>query len=188
VPGLKIVVPSTAADAAGLLRSAIRDEDPVLYFEHKRAYRLVKDDVPTGDHTVPIGTAAVRREGDDITVFTYGYMVHETLQAAEQIAAQGIESHVVDLRSLQPLDREAILDGARRTGKVLIVHEDNLTGGVGAELAAIIASDAFDGLDAPIMRLAAPDVPAFPYNKGLEDFCLPNADKIAKAMHDLAAY
>jgi 2-oxoisovalerate dehydrogenase E1 component beta subunit len=188
VPGLKIVVPSTAADAAGLLRSAIRDQDPVLYFEHKRAYRLVKDDVPEGEYTVPIGEAVVRREGDDITVFTYGYMVHETVGAAEQLAADGIESHVVDLRSLQPLDREAILDGARRTGKVLIVHEDNLTGGVGAEVAAIIASEAFESLDAPVMRLAAPDVPAFPYNKALEDFCLPNAEKIAKAMRDLAAY
>jgi len=188
VPGLKIVVPSTASDAAGLLRSAIRDEDPVLYFEHKRAYRLIKDDVPEGDHTVPIGRAEVRREGDDLTVFTYGFMVHETLQAAEALSGDGIEAHVVDLRTLQPLDRAAILEGARRTGKILIVHEDNLTGGVGAEVAAIIAQEAFESLDGPIMRLAAPDVPSFPYNKGLEDYCLPNAEKIAAAMRQLAAY
>jgi 2-oxoisovalerate dehydrogenase E1 component beta subunit len=189
VPGLKIVVPSTAADAAGLLRSAIRDDDPVLYFEHKRAYRLVKDDVPDGDHTVPIGKAAVRREGDDVTVLTYGFMAHETLLAAERLSAdQGIEAHVVDLRSLQPLDRDAVLEAARRTGKVLIVHEDNLTGGVGAELAAIIAAEAFESLDAPVMRLAAPDVPSFPYSKTLEDFCLPNAEKIAAAIRQLAAY
>jgi len=188
VPGLKIVVPSTASDAAGLLRSAIRDEDPVLYFEHKRAYRLIKDDVPEGDHTVPIGRAEVRREGDDLTVFTYGFMVHETLQAAEALSGDGIEAHVVDLRTLQPLDRAAILQGARRTGKILIVHEDNLTGGVGAEVAAIIAQEAFESLDGPIMRLAAPDVPSFPYNKDLEDYCLPNAEKIAAAMRQLAAY
>ena len=188
VPGLKIVVPSTASDAAGLLRSAIRDEDPVLYFEHKRAYRLIKDDVPEGDHTVPIGRAEVRREGDDLTVFTYGFMVHETLQAAEALSGDGIEAHVVDLRTLQPLDRAAILEGARRTGKILIVHEDNLTGGVGAEVAAIIAQEAFESLDGPIMRLAAPDVPSFPYNKDLEDYCLPNAEKIAAAMRQLAAY
>jgi 2-oxoisovalerate dehydrogenase E1 component beta subunit len=189
VPGLKIVVPSTAADAAGLLRSAIRDPDPVLYFEHKRAYRLIKDEVPEGDHVVPIGKAEVRREGDDLTVFTYGFMVHESLRAAEKLSGEdGIEAHVVDLRSLQPLDRDAVIEGARRTGKILIVHEDNLTGGVGAEVAAIVASECFESLDGPVMRLAAPDVPAFPYARTLEDHCLPNAEKIAEAMRQLAAY
>jgi 2-oxoisovalerate dehydrogenase E1 component beta subunit len=189
VPGLKIVVPSTASDAAGLLRSAIRDPDPVLYFEHKRAYRLIKDDVPAGDHTVPIGKAEWRRQGDDITVITYGFMVHEVMQAADRLSAEdGIEAGVLDLRSLKPLDREAVLAGARRTGKVLIVHEDNLTGGVGAEIAALIGQEAFESLDGPIMRLAAPDVPSFPYAKVLEDACLPNADKIAQAMRELAAY
>jgi 2-oxoisovalerate dehydrogenase E1 component beta subunit len=189
VPGLKIVVPSTPADAKGLLRAAIRDDDPVLYFEHKRAYRLLKDEVPDGDYTVPIGSAEVRREGDDVTVFTYGFMVHEALTAAQRLSeAEGIEACVVDLRSLAPLDREVILEGTRRTGKALIVHEDNLTGGVGAEVAAIIAQDAFESLDGPIMRLAAPDVPAFPYAAPLEDFCLPNAEKIADAVRRLAAY
>ncbi len=188
VPGLKIVAPATAADAAGLLRASIRDPDPVLYFEHKRAYRLIKDDVPDGDHIVPLGKAEVRREGDDLTVFTYGFMVHETLQAAETLAGEGVEAHVVDLRSLCPLDREAVLEGARRTGKILIVHEDNLTGGVGAEIAAIISQEAFESLDGPITRLAAPDVPSFPYAKTLEDYCLPNAEKIAEAMRRLAAY
>ncbi|HXH22206.1 MAG TPA: alpha-ketoacid dehydrogenase subunit beta [Dehalococcoidia bacterium] len=188
VPGLKVVVPSTAADAAGLLRSAIRDEDPVLYFEHKRAYRLVKDEVPEGDYLVPIGPAEVRREGDDLTVFTYGFMVHEALQAAETLSAEGIEACVVDLRTLAPLDRETILDRARQTGKILIVHEDNITCGAGAEVAALIAQEAFESLDGPITRLAAPDVPAFPYNRGLEEHCLPNAEKIAAAMRELAAY
>jgi 2-oxoisovalerate dehydrogenase E1 component beta subunit len=189
VPGLKIVIPSTPADAKGLLRAAIRDEDPVIYFEHKRAYRLLKDDVPDGDYTTPIGPAEVRREGDDVTVFAYGLMVHETLNAAQRLSQEdGIEACVVDLRTLAPLDRDAILEGARRTGKVLIVHEDNLTGGVGAEVAALIAEHAFESLDGPIMRLAAPDVPAFPFAAPLEEFCLPNAEKIADAIRRLAAY
>ncbi len=189
VPGLKIVVPSTPKDAKGLLRAAIRDPDPVMYFEHKRAYRLLRDEVPDGEFTVPIGKAEVRREGDDLTVFTYGFMVHESLQAAEELSKEdGIEATVVDLRTVSPLDREAILENTRRTGKVLIVHEDNLTGGIGAEVAAIIAQDGFETLDGPVTRLAAPDVPSFPYAKSLEDFCLPNATKIAEAMRKLAAY
>ena len=189
VPGLKIVVPSTPADAKGLLRAAIRDDDPVIYFEHKRAYRLLKDEVPEGDFTVPIGPAVVRREGDDLTVFAYGFMVQESLKAAQRLSEEeGVEACVVDLRTLAPLDRDAILEGARRTGKVLIVHEDNLTGGVGAEVAPIIAEHAFDSLDGPIMRLAAPDVPAFPYAAPLEEFCLPDAEKIADAIRRLAAY
>jgi 2-oxoisovalerate dehydrogenase E1 component beta subunit len=189
VPGLKVVVPSTPADAKGLLRAAIRDPDPVIYFGHKKAYRLLKDDVPDGDYTVPIGKAQTRREGDDVTVFTYGFMVHEALQAADRLSQEdGVEACVIDLRTLAPLDRDAILAGARRTGKVLIVHEDNLTGGVGAEVAALIAQEAFESLDGPITRLAAPDVPSFPYAETLEAFCLPNAEKIAAAMRQLAAY
>ncbi len=189
VPGLKIVVPSTPRDAKGLLRAAIRDPDPVLYFENKRSYRLLKEDCGDGETVVPIGTAEVRREGDDLTVFTYGYMVHETLSASEKLSEEeGIEATVVDLRTLAPLDREAVLDNTRRTGKVLIVHEDNLTGGVGAEVSAIIAQDGFETLDAPVMRLGAPDVPSFPYAKPLEDFCLPDSDKIAEAMRRLAAW
>ncbi len=189
VPGLKIVVPSTPKDAKGLLRAAIRDPDPVLYFEHKRAYRLLKEDVPDDEYVTPFGKAEVRREGEDLTVFTYGYMVHETLAAAETLSKEpGIEATVVDLRTLSPLDRDAILENTKRTGKVLIVHEDNLTGGVGAEVAAIIAERGFETLDGPVMRIAAPDVPSFPYAKSLEDYCLPNAEKIAAAMRKLAAY
>lgn len=189
VPGLKVVVPATASDAGGLLRASIRDNDPVLFFEHKRAYRLIKDDVPDGDYTLPIGLAQVRRDGDDVSILTYGYMVHEALQAAHLLSREdGVECHVLDLRTLAPLDKNAVLTAARRTGKVLIVHEDNLTGGVGAELAAIIAEEAFDALDAPILRLGAPNVPAFPYAEVLENACLVNAVKIVDAVRRLAAY
>jgi 2-oxoisovalerate dehydrogenase E1 component beta subunit len=188
VPGLKVVVPSTPYDAKGLLKSAVRDPDPVIYFEHKKAYRMLKEELPEDDFTVPIGPAELRREGDDITVISYGLMAHECLQAAEELAADGIEATMLDLRTLAPLDREAILDAARRTGKVLIVHEDNLTGGFGAEIAAIIAEHAFDSLDAPIRRLASPDVPAMPFAEAQEEFLLPSREKIAAAMRELAAY
>ena len=188
VPGLKVVAPSTPRDAKGLLKAAIRDPDPVIYFEHKKAYRMLKEEIEDGDFEVPIGTAEVRREGDDITVMSFGLMAHECLLAADEIAADGIEATVLDLRTLAPLDRAAILEAARRTGKVLIVHEDNLTGGLGAEISAIIAEYAFDSLDAPIRRLASPDVPAMPFAAELEDWCLPSREKIAAAMRDLAAY
>jgi 2-oxoisovalerate dehydrogenase E1 component beta subunit len=188
VPGLKVVAPSTPYDAKGLLKAAIRDPDPVVYFEHKKAYRMLKDDLPDADYVVPIGPAQLRREGDDITVISYGLMAHECLEAANELAADEIEATVLDLRTLAPLDRTAILDAASRTGKVLIVHEDNLTGGIGGEVAAIIAEHAFDALDAPIRRLASPDVPAMPFNEGMEEYCLPSRGKIAAAMRDLAAY
>jgi len=188
VPGLKVVAPSTPYDAKGLLKAAIRDPDPVIYLEHKKAYRLLKDELPAEDYVVPIGPAALRREGGDLTVIAFGLMAHECLEAAEELAREGIEATVLDLRTLAPLDRDAILDAARRTGKVLSVHEDNLTGGIGGEIAAIIAEHAFSDLDAPIRRLAAPDVPAMPFNGGAEDFCLPSKEKIAAAMRDLAAY
>jgi 2-oxoisovalerate dehydrogenase E1 component beta subunit len=188
VPGLKVVVPSTAYDAKGLLKAAVRDPDPVIYFEHKKAYRMLKEELPDEDYTVPIGPAQLRREGDDITVISYGLMAHECLEAADELAADAIESTVLDLRTLAPLDRDAILDAARRTGKILIVHEDNLTGGFGAEIAAIIAEHAFDSLDAPIRRLAAPDVPAMPFAEAQEEFCLPSREKIVAAMRELAAY
>jgi 2-oxoisovalerate dehydrogenase E1 component beta subunit len=188
VPGLKVVAPSTPYDAKGLLKAAIRDPDPVVYFEHKKAYRMLKDELPDGDYTVPIGPAELRREGDDVTVISYGLMAHECLEAANELAAEGIEATVLDLRTLAPLDRAAILDAASRTGKVLIVHEDNLTGGIGGEVAAIVAEHAFDSLDAPIRRLASPDVPAMPFNEGMEEYCLPSREKIAAAMRDLAAY
>ncbi len=188
VPGLKVVAPSTPYDAKGLLKAAIRDPDPVIYFEHKKAYRMLKEDLPDGDYTVPIGKAELRRQGDDLTVISYGLMAHECLEAAKELAAEGIEATVLDLRTLAPLDREAIRAAAARTGKVLVVHEDNLTGGIGAEVSAIIVEYEFDSLDAPIRRLAAPDVPAMPFNEGMEDYCLPSRERIAAAMRDLAAY
>jgi 2-oxoisovalerate dehydrogenase E1 component beta subunit len=188
VPGLKIVVPSTVHDAKGLLKAAIRDPDPVIYFEHKKAYRMLKEELPDEDFTVPIGKAALRREGNDITVISYGLMAHECLQAANELAEEGIDATVLDLRTLAPLDREAVLDAARHTGKILIVHEDNLTGGFGAEIAALIAEHAFDSLDAPVRRLASPDVPAMPFAEAQEEFCLPSREKIVAAMRDLAAY
>ncbi len=188
VPGLKIVIPSTAADAKGLLLAAIRDPDPVLFFEHKGMYRLIRDDVPDGEHIVPIGKAALRKTGDDITVITYGLMVHYALEAATKLEQEGIHAHILDLRSIAPLDREAIIEAARHTGKVLIVHEDNKTGGVGAEIAAIIAQEALFDLDAPIMRLAGPDVPAMPYNAGMEKFYMLNPQKIEDAMRNLACF
>ncbi len=188
VPGLKVVVPSTPYDAKGLLKAAIRDPDPGIYLEHKKAYRLLKEELPEGDYTVPIGPAQLRRDGADLTVIAFGLMVHECMEAAEALAQEGIDATVLDVRTLAPLDRDAILDAARRTGKVLIVYEDNLTGGIGAEIAAIIAEHAFNDLDAPIRRLAAPDIPAMPFNGGMEDYCLPSKEKIAVAMRDLAAY
>ncbi len=188
VPGLKIVAPSTPYDVKGLLKAAIRDEDPVLFFEHKRCYRLIKGEVPNEDYTIEIGKADVKREGTDITVITYGLCVHFALQAAEKLAAEGISAHILDLRSLQPLDKEAILEATRKTGKVLIVHEDNKTGGVGGEVSAIIAEEALFELDAPIMRLCGPDVPAMPYSPPMEKFYMLNPDKVADAMRKLAEY
>lgn len=188
VPGLKVVVPGTPYDAKGLLKSAMRDEDPVMYFEHKKTYRLVKGEVPTGDYTVPIGVADVKRQGTDLTVITYGLMLHYSLQVAEEVAKEGISAEVVDLRTVLPLDKAAILNSVRKTGKVLIVHEDNKTGGIGGEVAAIIAEEAFDALDSPIMRLCGPDVPAVPFSPPLQEAFMPNPEKIAAAIRKLAAY
>jgi len=188
VPGLKVVVPSTPYDAKGLLKAAIRDDDPVLFFEHKKTYRLIKGEVPSEDYVLPLGRAELRRKGRDISIITYGLMVHYSLEAAETVAPEGIEVEILDLRTLLPLDKEAILSSVRKTGKALIVHEDTLTGGIGGEVAAIIAEEAFDHLDGPVMRLASPDVPAVPYAAPLEEYCLPNAAKIAAAVGKLAAY
>ncbi len=187
-PGLKVVLPATAYDAKGLLLAAIRDPNPVLFFEHKKLYRSVKDDVPVGDYTVEIGKAAVRREGTDLTVLTYGSMVHTALAAAEEMARQGTECEVVDLRTLSPLDKDAILTSVRKTNKCMIVHEDKRTMGLGAELSAIIGEEAFEDLDGPIVRVAAPDVPAIPFSPQLEKAWLVDQAKVVAAMEQLAAY
>ena len=188
VPGLKVVTPGTPKDAKGLLKSAIRDPDPVLFLEHKKTYRLIRGEIPEGEFTTPLGSAAVRREGTKLSVFAWGLMLHYCLEAAEAVATDDISAEVVDLRTLTPLDKETILASVRKTGKALVVYEDNLTGGFGAEVAAIIAQDAFDHLDGPVMRVAAPDVPAMPFNKPQEDAFLPNPEKIAAAIRKLAAY
>lgn len=188
VPGLKVVVPGTPYDAKGLLKSAMRDEDPVMYFEHKKTYRLVKGEVPEEEYTVPIGEAEVKREGTDLTVITYGLMLHYSLQAAEEVAKDGISVEIVDLRTVLPLDKKTILESVGKTSKVLIVHEDNKTGGLGGEVAAIIAEEAFDSLDAPIMRLCGPDVPAVPFSPTMQEAFMPNPEKIAEAIRKLAAY
>lgn len=186
-PGLKVVAPGTPYDAKGLLKAAIRDNNPVIYFENKYLYRKLKADVPADDYIVPIGVAKVQRAGRDVSVITYGAMVDEALQAAATVAAEGIDVEVLDLRTLAPLDRDAILASAARTGKVIVAHEANLTGGVGGEVAATIAEHAFELLDAPLVRLAAPDTPV-PFSPPLEDFFRPNAAKIAAAVRTLAAY
>lgn len=188
VPGLKVVVPSTPYDAKGLLKAAIRDEDPVLFFEHKRCYRLIKGEVPEEDYTVSIGKADVKREGEDITVISYGLTLHFALQAAEKLAQEGISAHVLDLRTLYPLDKEAIIEAASKTGKVLIIHEDNKEGGVGGEVAAIIAEHCLFDLDAPIKRLCGPDVPAMPYSPPMEKFFMLSPEKVLEAMRELAHF
>lgn len=187
-PGLKIVMPSTPYDAKGLLKAAIRDDDPVLFFEHKRAYRLIKGEVPEGDYTVPIGQADVKREGNDITVITYGLMVHFALQAAEKLEKDGISAHVLDLRTVYPLDREAIIKAAKKTGKVLLITEDNKEGSIMSEVAAIIAEHCLFDLDAPVQRLAGPDVPAMPYAPTMEKYFMVNPEKVEKAMRELAEF
>lgn len=188
-PGLHVVAPATPYDAKGLLKSAIRSDDPVVFLEHKRTYRLVRGDVPDDEYTLPIGKADVKRRGEDLTVITYGLMVHFCLEAAQKLSdEQQVEAEVLDLRTLKPLDRDAILASVRQTGKVLIVHEDNLSYGVGAEVAATIASDAFEDLDAPISRLTGPDIPSMPFSPPLEAAFMPSVERIADAMQKLAAY
>jgi len=183
-PGLKVVAPATAADAKGLLVSAIRDPNPVCYLEHKGLYRHVKGEVPVGEHTVPIGEAAVAREGSEMTVIAYGSSVHLALQAADELRE---EIEVLDLRTLCPLDSEAILASARRTGKVLVAHEATRSCGVGAEVAALITEEAFEDLDAPVRRLTAPDVP-IPFSPPLEQRVLPQLDDMKEACRELLAY
>jgi 2-oxoisovalerate dehydrogenase E1 component subunit beta len=187
-PGIKVVLPSTPHDAKGMLLAAIRDPDPVLYFEHKKLYRTVKGEVPEDDYMVEIGPAAVRREGRDMTVLTYGYMTHVVLEAAEQMARRGVEVEVVELRTLAPLDKEAILNSVRKTNKCLIVHEDKRTMGIGAELAAIVSEEAFEDLDGPVLRVTGPDAPAIAFSPPLEKAFLVNTEKVVTAMERLAAY
>ncbi len=188
VPGLKVVVPSNPRDAKGLLKAAVRDPDPVLYLEPKKGYRLIKGEVPGDDFTVPIGPAQVSRQGRDLSVFAYGMMHYYALQAAENVARDGIDVEVVDLRTLNPLDKETILASVEKTGKALIVYEDNLTGGFGAEIAAIVAEEAFTSLDAPVRRLAGPDVPAMPFSRPMQEWFMIDVNKIENAIRELAAY
>jgi 2-oxoisovalerate dehydrogenase E1 component beta subunit len=186
-PGLKIVEPATAYDAKGLLKAAIRDDDPVLFFEHKYLYRRVKDEVPDDDYVVPLGRASIRREGREATVVTFGAMVQHALDAATELAREGIEIEVVDLRTLAPIDRETVLTSVAKTSRVLVVHEAPLTGGIGGEVAAIIADEGFELLDAPVKRLASLDTPV-PYSPPLEQAFMPNAAKVAAAVRELVEY
>jgi 2-oxoisovalerate dehydrogenase E1 component beta subunit len=187
VPGLKVVQPSTPYDAKGLLKSAIRDNNPVMYFEHKHLYRRIREQLPDDDYVIPLGCADVKREGRDLTIVTYGAMVHDSLAAAERLAKDGAECEVIDLRTLVPLDKKCFLDSVRKTSRALVVYEAHLTGGFGGEVAAIIAQEAFDDLDAPVVRVASMDVP-IPFSPPLEDAVLPSADKIYRAAVDVLEY
>ncbi|MGE5594635.1 MAG: alpha-ketoacid dehydrogenase subunit beta [Hyphomicrobiales bacterium] len=188
MPGIKVVAPSFPADYRSLLSAAIADPNPVLFLEHKRTYRLVRQDLSQAQGETQIGRSRITRRGEDLTIYAYGLMLHESLAAAEMLAAEGIECTVVDLLTLNPLDKETVLEAAKATGKVLIVHEDTLTGGFGGELSAIIAEDAFEYLDAPIRRIAAPDIPPMPFHHAMESFFMPDRNKIAAAARELAAY
>jgi pyruvate/2-oxoglutarate/acetoin dehydrogenase E1 component len=186
-PGLKMVEPSTAYDAKGLLKAAIRDDDPVLFFEHKYLYRRIKDDVPDDDYVVPLGKAIVRREGKDASIVTFGAMVHTALEAASTLAAEGVDVEILDLRSLAPLDREAILATVAKTSRALLLYEATRIGGIGGELAAIIAEEGFEYLDAPLMRLASADAPV-PYALQLEAAFLPSVEGVVAGVRKLVKY
>jgi 2-oxoisovalerate dehydrogenase E1 component beta subunit len=186
-PGLKVVCPATAYDAKGLIKSAIRDNDPVLFFEHKGLYRKIKEELPTEEYTVPIGKAKVVRQGSDLSIITYGAMVWTALEAAETLAAEGCSAEVVDLRTLMPLDRETVCASVRKTSKALLVHEDTRTGGMAGELAATITESVFEYLDGPIVRVTAPDTPV-PYSPPLEEAFLPNAEKVVEKARWLYRY
>ena len=188
VPGLKVVVPSTPADAKGLLWSAVEDPDPVMILEPKKLYRLATGPFPAGPHKLPIGKAALRRAGDDLTIIAYGTMAHFAVEAADKLAHEDIDAAVLDLRSLRPLDWPSIESAVKTNGKVLIVHEDNKFGGFGAEVAAQIAEKSLDWLDAPIRRYCAPEVPNFPYASSLEEQVFPSVDGIVAEARTLAAY
>jgi 2-oxoisovalerate dehydrogenase E1 component subunit beta len=188
VPGLKVVIPSTPYDAKGLLKTSIRDEDPVLFFEHKKMYRSVRGNVPEDDYTIPLGKAQVTHPGTQVTVVAYGLMAHYALEAADRVEDDGISVEVVDVRTLRPLDKATILESVRKTGKCLVVYEDNRFGGYGAEICAMVAEEAFDYLDGPVSRVAGPEVPGVPYNHALEDWFMVDPEKIAAGIRKLAAY
>lgn len=187
-PGLKVVVPATPYDAKGLLKSSIRDQDPVIFLEHKRTYRLVKGDVPDAEYTLPLGKADVKIPGDDLTVVTYGLMLHHCAEAARTVEDEGISVELVDLRTVRPLDRETILNSVRKTGRVLVVHEDTEALGVGAEVAAVVVEHAFDYLDAPVRRLAGPEVPPMPFSPTLEAQFMISPDQIVQAIRQMITY
>ncbi|MEW6014433.1 MAG: alpha-ketoacid dehydrogenase subunit beta [Candidatus Zixiibacteriota bacterium] len=187
-PGLIVVMPSTPYDAKGLLKSAIRGEDPVIYFEHKRLYRSVKEEIPEDDFTVPIGKAAVRREGKDITIVAYGLMCHKSLEAANILEKEGVSVELIDMRSLLPWDRETIFESVKKTSRVVLVQENSKTGGVMAEVSASITEEIFDYLDAPVTRVCGLDVPMLPFAPPLEHFFLPNAEKIVRAVRKVLEY
>jgi 2-oxoisovalerate dehydrogenase E1 component beta subunit len=186
-PGLKVIVPSTAYDAKGLMKAAIRDNDPCLFFEHKALYRRIKEELPEGEYTVEIGKARVMRHGEHLSIVTYGAMVYTALEAASELAAEGVSVEVLDLRTLLPLDEEAVLSTVRKTSKVILLHEDTMTGGMAGELAARITEKAFEHLDGPVVRITAPDTPV-PYSPPLEDAFLPNKTKVIEKARWLAAY
>jgi 2-oxoisovalerate dehydrogenase E1 component beta subunit len=188
VPGLKIVAPSTPRDIKGLLTAAIEDPDPVLFLEHKKTYRSIKGEVPAGRFTIPIGKADVKKPGTHVTVVSYGYNLHQALEAAHELEAEGISIEVVDLRSIRPMDKTAILTSVRKTRKLLIVHEDNKFGGIGAEISAMVSEEALFDLDAPIRRLCGPDVPAMGYALPLEEAFMISTDRMRAAMRDLARF
>lgn len=187
-PGLIVILPSMPYDAKGLLKSAIRGEDPVIFFEHKRLYRWIKEDLPDGDFTVPIGKAALRKEGTDITIVTYGLMYHRSLDAVATLEKEGISVELIDMRTLSPWDRETILESVKKTSRAVLVQENSKTGGVMAEVAATIMEEAFDYLDAPVVRVAGLDVPMLPFAPPMEHFFLPNAEKIIRAVRKVMEY
>ncbi len=188
VPGLKIVAPSTPRDIKGLLTAAIEDPDPVLFLEHKKTYRAVKGEVPEGHFTIPIGKADVKKTGTQATVVSYGYNLHQALEAAAQLEAEGISIEVIDLRSIRPMDKTAILTSVRKTRKLLIIHEDNKFGGIGAEISAMVSEEALFDLDAPIRRLCGPDVPAMGYAKPLEEAFMISTERMVDAMRALVQF
>ena len=186
-PGLKIVYPSTPYDAKGLLKSAVRDNNPVLFFEHKFLYRRVKEELPAEEYTIPLGKAVTRREGRDLTILSYAAMMHTSLEAAAELEKEGIEAEVIDLRTLMPLDKETIIASVKKTNKLLIVHEDTRTGGIAGEIASLVCENAFEDLDGPIARVTSLDTPV-PYAPTLEEHFLPNVAKVAAAARELARY